>query len=230
MTTLDYSPGLAGVVAAQTRLSSVDGQAGELIIAGYAVEALAPAVTFEAMLYLLWHDRLPDASALSALRLALAERRALPPLTLDLLRAVAATGAPVMDALRMAASTVSVDVESTAIDGVPAEALALAARFPTIIAAYWRLGQGLAPLEPRADLGHAANFLYMLTGDEPSAAQARALETYLNTVADHGLNASTFTARVIVSTQSDLTSAIVGALGALKGPLHGGAPGPGHGV
>jgi citrate synthase len=108
----------------------------------------------------------------------------------------------------------------------PPEALALAARFPTIVAAYWRLRQGLEPLAPRADLGHAANYLYLLSGQAPSPAFTRALETYLNTVIDHGLNASTFAARVIISTQSDLTSAVVGALGALKGPLHGGAPGP----
>jgi citrate synthase len=228
MTQSAYKPGLEGVVAAQTRLSSVDGQAGELIIAGYPVEALAPAVTFEEMLYLLWHDRLPAAPALAGLRQALAERRALPALTVDLLRAVAATATPVMDALRMAATTVTVDVGADAadLDGVPAEALALAARFPSVVAAYWRLRQGQAPLEPRAGLGHAANFLYTLAGEAPPAAHERALETYLNTVVDHGLNASTFTARVIISTGSDLTSAVVGALGALKGPLHGGAPGP----
>src|SRR6476646_8013971 len=100
------------------------------------------------------------------------------------------------------------------------------ATMPTIVAAYWRLLRGQEPLAPREDLGHAANFLYMLSGEEPSAERVRGLETYLNTVSDHGLNASTFTARVIVSTQSDLISAITGAVGALKGPLHGGAPGP----
>jgi citrate synthase len=95
-----------------------------------------------------------------------------------------------------------------------------------MVTAYWRLLNGEAPLEPRADLSHAANYLYMLTGETPADAKVRGLETYLNTVADHGLNASTFTARVIISTQSDMVSAVVGALGALKGPLHGGAPGP----
>jgi citrate synthase len=222
-----FAAGLEGVVAAQTRLSSVDGHVGELLIAGYPVETLAPAVSFEDVLYLLWNDRLPAPSELAGFRAALAERRTLPPLTLDLLRAVAAAGTPVMDALRMAASTVTVDIAEVAgPDGRPAEALALAARFPTIVAAYWRLRQGLAPLAPRLELGHAANYLYMLRGETPSPTHERALETYLNTVIDHGLNASTFTARVIVSTGSDLTSAVVGALGALKGPLHGGAPGP----
>jgi len=98
--------------------------------------------------------------------------------------------------------------------------------FPTIVASYWRLLHGHEPLAPRADLGYAANYLYMLTGIEPHAELVRGLETYLNTVVDHGLNASTFTARVIASTGSDLVSAITGAIGALKGPLHGGAPGP----
>ena len=100
------------------------------------------------------------------------------------------------------------------------------ARMPTIVAAYSRLRHGHAPIAPRSDLGHAANFLYMLSGETPDPERVRGLETYLNTVVDHGLNASTFTARVITSTGSDLVSAVVGALGALKGPLHGGAPGP----
>jgi citrate synthase len=105
-------------------------------------------------------------------------------------------------------------------------AIALTAHMPTIAATYWRLLQGKKPVEPSPTLGHAANYLYMLTGEEPHPEAARAMETYLNTVVDHGMNASTFTARVIVSTQSDMVSAIVGAIGALKGPLHGGAPGP----
>jgi citrate synthase len=102
----------------------------------------------------------------------------------------------------------------------------LLAAFPTIVAAYWRLSNHRDPIAPRNDLGHAANFLYMLSGETPSDERVRGLETYLNTVVDHGLNASTFTARVIASTNSDLVSAITGAIGALKGPLHGGAPGP----
>jgi citrate synthase len=100
------------------------------------------------------------------------------------------------------------------------------ARFPAIVASYWRWRSGREPVPPGRDLGHAANFLYMLTGEAPDPERVRGLETYLNTVVDHGLNASTFTARVITSTGSDLVSAVVGALGALKGPLHGGAPGP----
>jgi citrate synthase len=102
----------------------------------------------------------------------------------------------------------------------------IVAKFPTIVAAYAHLTKGLEPIAPRRDLSHAANYLYMLDGAVPGAERVRGLETYLNTVVDHGLNASTFTARVITSTGSDLVSAVVGAVGALKGPLHGGAPGP----
>jgi citrate synthase len=175
------------------------------------------------MLYLLWNDALPNAHQLDDFRKALAGQRMLPTATLDLLRAAAAAKVPTMDALRMAASTLSIGQENS---DAHQDALRLVAAFPTIVAAYWRLLNGQQPVEPRADLGHAANYLYMLTGKQPDPEFVRGMETYLNTVVDHGLNASTFTARVIISTGSDMISAIVGALGALKGPLHGGAPGP----
>ncbi len=224
-TTPQFVPGLAGIVAAQTRLSSVDGQAGELIIAGFPVEEVAAQASFEELLYLLWHDALPNSEQLGQLDAALKAQRALPDATLDLLRACSGAGVEdvdTMDALRMAAATISLGVENDN----RSEAIALIARFPTIVAAYWRLLHGQEPVAPRDDLGHAANYLYMLSGEAPSAERARGLETYLNTVSDHGLNASTFAARVIISTESDMISAITGAIGALKGPLHGGAPGP----
>ncbi len=214
--------GLEGVIAAETRLSAVDGDAGELTIAGFPVEELAGRATFEEVVYLLWHDALPDAAQLAKLRGELGARRALPAATLGLLRAAAAERVPAMDALRMAAGTVGLGEAGSSHD----EALALVARLPTIVAAYARLSGGEEPLAPRAELGHAANYLYMLTGEEPGGESVRGLETYLNTVSDHGMNASTFAARVIVSTRSDVVSAVVGAIGALKGPLHGGAPGP----
>lgn len=223
--TPDFVPGLQGVVAAETRLSSVDGQRGELIIAGFPLEEIAPRATFEEMVCLLWHGELPDTGELQAFRQRLAAFRALPAFTLELLRAAAAQNVPPMDALRMAASTISLRAPGDP-DDPQRDAVAIVARFPTIIAAYWRLLKGQEPVSPRADLGHAANYLYMLSDSEPEAEQTRGLETYLNTVVDHGLNASTFTARVIISTQSDMVSAVVGAVGALKGPLHGGAPGP----
>jgi citrate synthase len=221
-------PGLEGVVATETRLSSVEGKAGELIIAGFPVEELAGRATFEETIYLLWHDVLPSHGQLMAFREALSVRRPLPRATLDLLRAAASERGPVMDALRMAAGTLSIGtpVDALTEDEFYGDALALVARFPTIVAAYWRMLNGKEPVVPDPELGHAANYLYMLTGEVPSDEFARALETYLNTVADHGLNASTFAARVIVSTRSDVVSAVVGAIGALKGPLHGGAPGP----
>jgi len=214
-----FVSGLEGVVAAETRLSHVDGKKGQLVIAGYPVEELAPNARFEEVAYLLFHDRLPSAGELRDYHQALASSRRLPDATLELLRAAAARQVPAMDALRMAVA--SIDLE-------PSDDLAnsLIARFPTIVAAFWRMRQGEEPVAPRHDLDHAANYLYMLTGSEPPPERARALETYLNTVSDHGLNASTFVARVIISTDSDLVSAITGAIGALKGPKHGGAPGP----
>jgi citrate synthase len=209
--------GLEGVVAAATGLSDVDGERGELVIAGYPVGELAGRATFEETTWLLWHGQLPSAPELDAFRATLAAERELAPATLALLRECAGRAIEPMDALRMAAGTISLS---------SAEGPAIVARFPAMVAGYWRLRRGAELLPPRRDLGHAANFLYMLTGDEPDPERVRGLETYLNTVVDHGLNASTFTARVITSTGSDLVSAVVGALGALKGPLHGGAPGP----
>ena len=198
-----FVSGLEGVVAAETRLSSVDGEAGELIIAGFPVEELASRASFEETVYLLWRDALPDSEQLESFREALAARRGLPPATLDLLRAAAreAEGTPTMDALRMAAGTISLDVHKGGVteDGSYAEALALVARLPTVAAAYWRLLGGQEPVAPEPELGHAANYLYMLTGERPGTEFVRALETYLNAVADHGMNASTFAARVATS-------------------------------
>ena len=202
-----------------TRLSMVDGEAGRLVIAGFPVEELAGRATFEETLYLLWNDALPDAGQLARLKGDLVARRALPEATTDLLRA-AAGRVPAMDALRMAAGTLG-----SPDGGDRDDALRVVAAFPTIVAAHVRLTAGQEPIAPRADLSLAANFLYMVSGEEPDPA-ARALETYLVTVTDHGMNASTFTARVIASTASDMVSAVIGAIGALKGPLHGGAPGP----
>ena len=210
-------PGLEGVVAASTRLSHVDGERGELVIAGFPVAELAGRAAFEETTWLLWHGDLPSSPELDAFRSELAAERGLPASTIGLLRDCARLGLDAMDALRIAAGTISM---------ASGAATAIVARFPTIVAAFWRLRHDLEPIAPRGDLSHAANFLYMLSGEAPDGERVRALETYLNTVIDHGLNASTFTARVITSTGSDLVSAVVGALGALKGPLHGGAPGP----
>ena len=214
-----FVAGLEDVVAVETRLSSVEGEAGELTIAGFLVEELARRASFEEVLYLLWNDELPDAERLADLRERLTGRREVPRATLELLRSVAAEKVPVMDALRMAAGTVRTGADDE-------EAFVLVSCLPTIVAAYWRMLGGEEPVAPDPELGHAANYLYMLTGDVPGGEFARALETYLGAVSDHGMNASTFVARAIVSTRSDFVSAVAGAIGALKGPLHGGAPGP----
>ena len=214
--------GLEGIVAASTRLSHVDGEAGQLILAGYAVEDLAPHATFEEVAYLFLHGRLPGPSERVAFVQNLAGRRVLPHAAIEVLREAAAVNAPVIDVLRMAASVLSLGREENPLD----DAITAIASFPTVVGSYWRVRNGEAPVAIRSDLSHAAHYLHQLSGTEPSPERTRALETYLNTVCDHGLNASTFAARVIVSTRSDVISAITGAVGALKGPLHGGAPGP----
>ncbi|WP_129116852.1 citrate synthase/methylcitrate synthase [Halegenticoccus tardaugens] len=242
MGTDELRAGLENVVVAETRLSSVDGEAGELLVAGYPIEELAPNASFEETLYLLRNGRLPTADELDDFREKLASRRSIPDATIDLLRAAAEDdGQSAMDALRMGAATLSLGAadgrggegereredESGPVGGDPdRDSLSLVAAFPTVVAAYWRLRSGEEPVDPRPDLRHAANYLRMLTGELPTEAETWGLETYLNAVVDHGLNASTFTARTIASTESDLVSAITGAVGALKGPLHGGAPGP----
>lgn len=214
-----YAPGLEGVTAVETKISGVDGEAGVLTLAGFPVEELAGRATFEEVVYLLRHGDLPDAGELADLRAALAERRELPGAVLELLENAAADGVPEMDALLMAVGAFALGVSED-------PALDLVARFPVVVAAYHRLLRGEEPVAPDPALGHAANYLYMLSGGRPGEDSVRALETYLNTVSDHGMNASTFAARVIVATRSDPVSAVVGAVGALKGPLHGGAPGP----
>ncbi|MEM7410244.1 MAG: citrate synthase [Myxococcota bacterium] len=228
------SRGLENVAIAETRLSRVDGDAGELVIGGYALEELASRAEFEETLFLLWNDRLPTLAELAGLHGELASRRALPAPTLALLEAAAAADVAPMDALRMAIGSLGVGepaLHATELQAEPnpanqQRALRLVAAVPTAVAAFARLQRGVAPVAPDPSLGHAANYLWMLNGEPPKPEVVRALGTYLNTAVDHGMNASTFTARVVTSTRSDIGSAIVAALGALKGPLHGGAPGP----
>ena len=214
--------GLEGVVAASTRLSRVDGEAGQLTLAGYAVEDLAPHASFEEMAFLFLHGRLPGGRERDDFVREMAGRRELPKAAVEVLREAAAAQAPPMDALRMGASVLGLGRREEPFD----QALTAIAAFPAIVGAYWRFRNGETPAPVRSDLSHAAHYLQQITGLAPNPERARALETYLNTVCDHGLNASTFAARVIISTRSDMISAITGAVGALKGPLHGGAPGP----
>ena len=225
--------GLEGVVAASTKMSHVDGLAGELIIGGYRLDEIAGRATFEEIASVLWNlamgksADLPNRSALAALQAELSDLRAIPEAALNVIRA--AKNAPPMDTLRMASAMMSLDDPNVKDESLAANyqrAKLLTARTPTIIAAHDRIRRGLEPIAPNPKLNRAANFLYMLTGKEPHENAAHALDTYWTTVIDHGMNASTFTARVIASTQSDMYSAVTGAVGALKGPLHGGAPGP----
>ena len=208
----------------ETRLSRVDGQAGELSIGGFRVEDLAPQATFEEAAFLLWHGRQPDLEEMETLRARLAKARDLTQGTREVLEAAAAARLSVMDALRLGVDSQALSGAGEPVDVVMAEQLV--GVVPALIATYWRLTQGKDPLSAPGNLRSAEAYLYLLMGQRPSPAAVRGLETYLNTVIDHGLNASTYTARVIASTRSDMVSCIVGALGALKGPLHGGAPGP----
>ena len=217
----EFSPGLEGVVAAETAVSEVDGANGRLIYrGGYLIEDLAAVASFEETAYLLWNGELPDEKDLDALRQKMAAARRLK----ETARAALASMDPAtdpMDTLRtvVSAQGATKTLTKPALD----EAIALVAVVPTIVAAALRREKGVDPIDPRDDLGHAANLLWMMEGKEPTADRVHWLDTYLVLLADHGLNASTFTARVIASTGSDLTSCVVGAIGALKGPAHGGA-------
>ncbi len=217
----EFSPGLEGVVAAETAVSEVDGANGRLIYrGGYLIEDLAPVASYEEVAYLLWHGELPTTSELDALRRQMAPARQLNAAARGALKA----GDPATNPMDILRTVVSAQGSAKMLTKPTLEeAVALTAVFPTIVAAAYRRSQGKDIVEPRNDLGHAANLLWMMDGKEPGPDRTRWLESYLVLLADHGLNASTFTARVIASTGSDLTSCVVGAIGALKGPAHGGA-------
>src|SRR5579864_7507518 len=216
-----YVPGLEGIVASQTAISMVDGQNGRLVYQGYVIADLAEQMSFEEVAFLLWEGRLPTRAELDALSLELGGSRKLTQpanITLDALP----EDTDPMDVLRSVVSVQGVEHKLKK----PTIPLAIHATgsIPTILAMFYRRQLGLEPIKPRPDLGHAANYLYMMDGKEPAPERVHALNTYLVLLADHGMNASTFTARVIASTDSDLTSCLVGGIGALKGPAHGGAP------
>ena len=217
----NYVPGLEGIVASQTAISMVDGANGRLVYQGYVIADLAEEMSFEEVAFLLWEGRLPTRAELEGLSLELAANRTLTQAANIALDALPSETDP-MDVLRSVVSVQGVE-HRLAKPTVPL-AIHAAASFPTILAMFHRRQLGLEPIQPRRDLGHAANYLYMLNGKESSPEIVRALNTYLVLLADHGMNASTFAARVIASTESDLISALVGAIGALKGPAHGGAP------
>jgi citrate synthase len=222
--TLPKPEGLEGVVAASTALSHVFGEEGKLVYRGYDIHELAGKASFEEVAFLLWNGRLPSRDELTQLLRTLGEQRPLPKHVIDVIRDLPADAAS-MDALRTGVSALGA-IAGEQFDDIPDldEAIALTAKFPGILAAFFRLRQGLEPVPPKIEHNTAQSYLYQLFGNEPEPRHWQPLDGYLVLLADHGMNASTFTARVIASTQSDLVSAITGAIGALKGPLHGGAP------
>jgi citrate synthase len=208
-----------------TSSSFVNGTKGELIYRGYDIRDLGPNATFEEVVYLLWNDKLPNMHELSLFKAALESKRALPDLLLNIMRGFPWDAHP-MAVLRTAVSALGLlDRNADAItpDAAREKALLLTAIMPTLIAAWERLRNGHDPIPPRPGLGQAANFLYMLDGKEPNQDAVAALDSYLVMLADHGFNASTFSARVTTSTGTDIYSAITSAIGTLKGPAHGGA-------
>ncbi|MBE3557651.1 MAG: citrate synthase [Ktedonobacteraceae bacterium] len=213
--------GLEGIVAATTALSKVDGTAGRLIYRGYDIHQLARTTIFEEVAHLLWFGHLPNRQELADLHSRFAAERTIPEPVMQAIRALPTSAEP-MDALRTAVSAWG----AVAVSGKPTveQAIAVTARFPLFLAAFNRLRHHQEPLESKPELGHAANYLYLLTGEVPKEEHVRALNAYLVMLADHGMNASTFTARIVASTESDIASSVVAAIGALKGPLHGGAP------
>jgi citrate synthase len=222
------SSGLEGIVVARTDLSDVDGRRGVLTVRGYDIEEIAGQATFEEVAYLLWHGELPSKDELAQLHRRFVGYRELAEETERAVE-LAAKRMGTMDALRFAVASLTADDPDPDDESPEANlkrAERLVARVPVIVANYQRLRIGQSVVEPRDDLGLAANFLYQIKGEEPDAGTVKGLDTYLVTVADHGMNASTFTARVVTSTASDMVSAVTAALGSLKGPLHGGAPGP----
>ncbi len=220
--------GLEGVLVAESELSHVDGQVGKLVYRGYDIEDLAHEATYEEVLYLLWHGDLPTRAELSEFRTELAAERAVDDDVLDAVATLADAGEHPMAALRTATSMLSAyDPEADADPEDPDASLRkgrrITAKLPTVLAAFERARQGEAPIDPDPDLSHAGNFLYMLTGAEPDDVSEETMDMALTLHAEHGLNASTFTAVVIGSTMADIYSCIVGGIGALSGPLHGGA-------
>ncbi len=225
MSTVVAGKGLEGIVAANSGICWIDGEAGVLAYRGIDIHELAENSTFEESTYLLWNGRLPSASELKEFSAQLAEARELNPKIIDLLKSLPTTGTP-MEVLRTAVSALSfydADEKDNTHDANVRKAFRLTAQIAMIVAVYDRVRKGLEIVPADKSLSHAANFLWMLNGVKPSETAARTLDVALILHADHELNASTFAARVIAATLSDIHSAITGAIGALKGPLHGGA-------
>ena len=224
-TAVKVAKGLEGIVAAATQLSDVQGTEGILTYRGYNINDLAANSTFEETVDLLWYGVLPTRELLEKLTRKFVASRPLPEEVLGAMKLFPKKSSP-MDVLRTVVSQLGLHDLEQADNSVSAnvrKSIRLTAQMPTIVAAWHNIHQGREPIPPRNNLSHAANFLYMLEGKEPTLQEARILDIALVLHMDHGLNASTFVARAIASTESDMYSAVSGALGALKGPLHGGA-------
>lgn len=218
---MDFRPGLEGVTAVRTKLSSVDGENGRLIFRGYHADELARKHTFEEIVYLLWYGRLPGQNELESLKKQLQEARELPEHIIHIIDELP-ENMEMMAVLRTCISSLKANPEWPP---TLEEAISITAVIPTILAYCYRALHHLAFVPPNHQLDHVANYLYMLTGKKPKAAHIRVMNAYFVLTAEHGMNAATFTSRVIASTtESDLLSAVSGAIGAMKGPLHGGAP------
>jgi len=212
------------LVPLRSGIAYIDGQAGELLYRGHNIHDIAERLSFEETVFLLWRGRLPTQDEGSAFADELATYRGVPEAVLDLLRITPPYAHP-MAALRTAVSMlacVDPDQEEPGREAHELKAKKLVAQLPTIVAAQHRIGQDLEPLAPNPDMSHAANYLYMLSGRQPDATACRALGVAMNLYAEHELNTSTYTARLVIGTRSDFYSAMVAAIGALKGPLHGG--------
>jgi len=220
--------GLEGVVIGESKVCHIDGEAGELVYAGYEIEDLARNTTFEEVIHLLWNGELPTRSELDDLRSKLGAERALDDAMLDLLRSLPRDGDP-MAALRTAVSALAMwDGESEAserddVEAFHRKAIRVTAKMPTLVAAFDRIRKGKDPVAPKDGLDTAANFLYMLNGEEANETRVKTMDAALVLHAEHGMNASTFSARVTAATLADYYSAITSAIGTLKGPAHGGA-------
>ena len=219
------SKGLEGIVAARTTLSDVKGDIGELIYCGYNINELAGNVSYEEVVHLLHHDHLPNSRELAELKVTLAGFRELPQGVIDLIKSLPKT-CPPMHAIRTGVSALGCFDTTSDDDSMHAQrrkALRLIAQIPIITAYFHRARQGKSILPPDPTLGEAANFLYLINGEKPSKEMESTMDMCYVLHADHGMNASTFSARVTIATLSDMYSAITTAIGTLKGPLHGGA-------
>ncbi|ACV46968.1 MULTISPECIES: citrate synthase [Halomicrobium] len=224
----DLKQGLEGVLVTESELSKIDGDAGKLVYRGYTIEDLATGASFEEVLYLLWHGHLPNAAELDEFTDAMVEERHVDDDVMQTVEQLADADENPMAALRTAVSMLSshdpdAETDPTDLDANLRKGRRITAKIPTVLAAFARFRDGQDAVEPREDLSHAANFLYMLNGEAPDEVLAETFDMALVLHADHGINASTFSAMVTASTLSDLHSAITSAIGTLKGSLHGGA-------